>query len=155
MEIHQKISFPNYQNLNGEKEKRSETSITNLWRQAWENWIRSNVKESKGHDWRWRRKKVSVANGKQKASVRNETVEVSATRPKIVRKNQKTLPPPLLSQPHHEVEVFRGREVSEAKITMGPFFDNPQISFEKYVHANVLWTLASSRVSNIKIRIGL
>ena len=30
----------------------------------------------------------------------------------------------LLSQPHHEVEVCRGREVSEVKATVGPFFDN-------------------------------
>ena len=27
-------------------------------------------------------------------------------------------------QLYHEVEVCRGREVSEAKLTMGPFFDN-------------------------------
>ena len=47
---------------------------------------------------------------------------VPATRPKIVRKNQNTLPPHLLSQPHHDVEVCRGREVSEAKATVGPFF---------------------------------
>ena len=68
--------------------------------------------------------KVSVTSGKKKASVRKETVAVSATRPQIVRKNQTTLPPHLLSQPYHEVEVCRGREVSEAKVTMGPFFDN-------------------------------
>ena len=67
--------------------------------------------------------KVSVTIGKKKASVCKETVAVSATRPKIVRKNQNTLPPHLLSQPHHEVEVCRGRDVSEAKVTMGPFFD--------------------------------
>ena len=68
--------------------------------------------------------KVSVASGKIEASVRKATVAVSATRPKVVRKNQNTLPPHLLSQPHHEVEVCRGREVSEAKVTVGPFFDN-------------------------------
>ena len=68
--------------------------------------------------------KVSVKSGKKKASVRKETVAVSATRPKIVRKNQDTLPPHLLSQPYHEVEVCRGREVSEAKVTIGPFFDS-------------------------------
>ena len=62
---------------------------------------------------------------RKKAHVRKETVAVSATKPKIVRKkNQNTLPPHLLSQPHHEVEVYRGREVSEAKVTMDPFFDN-------------------------------
>ena len=32
---------------------------------------------------------------------------------KIVRRNQNTLPPHFLSQPHHEVEVCRGREVPE------------------------------------------
>ena len=41
-----------------------------------------------------------------------------------MRKNQNTLPPHLLSQPYHEVEVCRGREVSEAKVTVGPVFDN-------------------------------
>ena len=35
-----------------------------------------------------------------------------------------TLPPHLPSQPIHEVEVCRGREASETKVTMGPFFDN-------------------------------
>ena len=61
---------------------------------------------------------------KGKASVRKETVVVSATRPKIVRKNQNTLPPHLQSQPVHEVEVCQRREASEAKVTMDPFFDN-------------------------------
>ena len=68
--------------------------------------------------------KVSVTSGKKKAIVRKETVAVSATKSKIVRKNLNTLPPHLPSQPFHEVEVCRGREVSEAKVTMGPFFDN-------------------------------
>ena len=68
--------------------------------------------------------KVSVTSGKKKASVRKETVALSATKPKIVRKNQNTLPPHLLGQRYHGVEVCRGREVSEAKVTMVPFFDN-------------------------------
>ena len=66
----------------------------------------------------------AVDQWKGKASVRKETVVVSATRPKIVRKNQNTLPPHLLSQPVHEVEVCQRREASEAKVTMDPFFDN-------------------------------
>ena len=66
-----------------------------------------------------------VTGGKKKASVRKETVAFFATTPKIsCATNQNTLPPHLLSQPYHEVEVCRGREVSEAKVTMGPFFDN-------------------------------
>ena len=68
--------------------------------------------------------KVFVTSGKKKASVRKETNAISGMRVMIVHKNQNTLPPHLLSQPHHEVEVCRGREVSEAKVTMGPFFDN-------------------------------
>ena len=57
-------------------------------------------------------------------SVRKETDAVSVTRPKIVHKNQTTLPPRLLSQPYHEVEVCRRQEVSKEKVIMGPFFDN-------------------------------
>ena len=50
MEIHQKISVPNCQKLknHGEKEYRSKTSFTKLWRQTWENWICSRCKESIG-----------------------------------------------------------------------------------------------------------
>ena len=61
---------------------------------------------------------------RKKASVRKETVAVSATRVTIVLKNQNTLPPHLPSHPSHEVEVCRTKEVSKAKVTMGPFFDN-------------------------------
>ena len=72
---------------------------------AWENGIRSSDKESKGLIGVEGGKKISVISGKKKASVRKETVAVSATIPKIVRKNQNTLPPHFPSQPHHEVEV--------------------------------------------------
>ena len=66
---------------------------------------------------------MSVTSGKKKASVRKETVVVSATRPKIVRKNQNTLPPHLLSHQSHEVEVCRGKEVSGAKVILVSFFE--------------------------------
>ena len=146
MEIHQKTSVPNYQKLQTmvKRSIHQKTSITKLWRQAWENWIRNSDKESEGINWRWRRKKVSVTSGKKKASVRKETDAVSATKPKIVRKNQNTLPPHLLSQPYHEVEVCRRREVSEAKVTRGPFFDN---------RADIIWIVpARERLVNIGIR---
>ena len=68
--------------------------------------------------------KVYVTSGKKKASVCKETDAVSVTRPKIVHRKQNTLPPRRLGQPYHEVEVCRGRAVSKAKVTMGPFFDN-------------------------------
>ena len=67
--------------------------------------------------------KVLVTSGKKKTSVRKETVAVSATNPRSCAKTR-TLPPRLLSQPYHEAEVCRGRDVSEAKVTMGRFFDN-------------------------------
>ena len=51
----------------GWKEQRSETSITKLWRQAWENWNRRSGQESEGLYRRWRR------SGEKKASVRKET----------------------------------------------------------------------------------
>ena len=61
---------------------------------------------------------------RKKNNVRKETDVVSGMRVTIVHKNQSTLPRRLLSQPYHEVEVCRGKEVSEAKVTMVPFFDN-------------------------------
>ena len=64
-----------------------------------------------------------VTSGKKEASVRKETDAASVTKPKIVHKTRTHLTP-RLSLPHHEVEVCRGREVSDAKETMGPFFDN-------------------------------
>ena len=75
----------------------------------------TGVEGEKGICYQWKEKK---------ASVRKETVALSATRPKMVRKNQNTLPPHLLSQPFHEVEVCRGRDTSEAKVTMDPLLDN-------------------------------
>ena len=87
---------------------------------------------------------VIVTSGKKKASVRRETSAVSATKPKIMRKNQTILPPHLLSQPHHEVEACRGREASEAKVTMGPFFDN---------RADIIWEVpVRDRHVNVGIR---
>ena len=68
--------------------------------------------------------KVPFTSGKIKASVRKETNAVSDMRVTIVHKNKTTMPPHVLSHPCHEVEVRRGKEVSEATVTMVPFFDN-------------------------------
>ena len=123
----------------GGEEYKSETSIAKLWRQAWENWCRSGDKESRGIVRRWKEEKVSVTSGKKKASVRKETVAV--TKPKIVRKNQNKLPPHLLNQPHQEVEVCRGRKISEAKVNHGS------------IRADIIWkVLARERLVNIGIR---
>ena len=62
---------------------------------------------------------------------------------RIVGKNQNTLPPHLPSQPFHEVEVCRRREVSEVKVTMGPLFDN---------RVDIIWRVpARERLVNIGI----
>ena len=68
--------------------------------------------------------KVPVTCGKKKASVRKETNAVSGMRVTIMQQNRHRMPPHLPSHPCHEVEVCRGREVSVAKVTMAPFFDN-------------------------------
>ena len=68
--------------------------------------------------------KVFVNSEKKKASVRKENDAVSGMRVTIVHKNQNPKPPHLLGHQCHEVEVCRGKEVSEAKVTMVPFFDN-------------------------------
>ena len=61
---------------NGEAERRSETSITELWRQKREDWNRSSCQESKGIEWRWRRKRYLL----------RETNAVSGMRVKIMHK---------------------------------------------------------------------
>ena len=61
----------------------------------------------------------------------------------IVHKNQNTLPPHLLSHQWYEVEVCRGKEVSEAKVTLVWLFDN---------RADIIWkVLARDRLVNIGI----
>ena len=57
--------------------------------------------------------KVPVTTGQKKAHVRKETVAVSATRPKIVCKNQNTAATP------SEPTVSRGRSVSKKRSIQG------------------------------------
>ena len=61
---------------------------------------------------------------KKKANVRKETNEVSGHESNDRAQKQKTMPPHLLSQPYHEVEVRRRKEVSKAKEILVSFFDN-------------------------------
>ena len=82
------------------------------------------VKNRKGLSGVQKRRRYLVPAERKKASVRKETVAYSAAIPKIVRKNQNPKPPRLLSHQCREVEVCRGKEVSEAKVTMVPLFDN-------------------------------
>ena len=124
MEIHQMISMSKYQKLETmvKRSKNQKLRLRNfdaMGKLNQEPWSRVERDQSA-----LKEEKVPVTSGKKKASVRKETDAVSGTEPKTVHKNHNTLSPRLLSQPLRKVEVCRRREVSEAKVTMGPFFDN-------------------------------
>ena len=128
MEIHQKISMPNYQNLKTmvKNAKRSEITITKLWRQAREHGNRNSCQESKWIKWRWTRNRYRLP-----ANVRRDTNAVSGMGVKIVHKNRHRKPPHLLSHQWHEVEVCQEKGTSEAKVSLASFFDNRADTFWK------------------------
>ena len=108
MEIHQKTSVPNYQKLITMVKRSIDQKLRlrnfdarhgKLNQEQWSKIVRDCPASKE--------EKVSVTSRKKEASVRKETDAVSVTKPKIVHKKQNTLPPHLLSQPCHEVEVCR------------------------------------------------
>ena len=120
MEILQEISMPNYQKLKTMVKRRKDQNLRlrNFDAKHWK--IESGAVIKFERDCQaLTEEMVSVTSGKKKANVRQETVAVSATKPKIVRKNQNTLPPRLLGQPHHEVEVCRGQRSLRSKSNHG------------------------------------
>ena len=124
MEIHQMISMSKYQKLETmvKRSKNQKLRLRNfdaMGKLNQEQWSRVERDQSA-----LKEENIPVTSGKKKASVRKETDAVSGTEPKTAHKKQHTLPLRLLSQPLHMVEVCRGCEVFEAKVTMGPFFDN-------------------------------
>ena len=121
LDIHQKKSNPDYHKLKTMviRNYDYETLTPGTGKMKQEQWSRVDRDQVASKE-----EKVLVISGKKKAKVRRETSAVSGMRVMIVHQNQNTLPPHFLSQRHHEVEVCRGREVSEAKVTVGPFFDN-------------------------------
>ena len=146
MEIHQKISLPNYQNL---KTMVKRSADQKLWLRNFDarhGRIESGavvksrkgligIEGGKGICYQWE-EKGQCSQG-DRCSSRHETQRSCA-------KTQNTLPPRLLSQPYHEVELCQRREVSEAKVTLGPFFDN---------RADIIWEVpACERLANIDIR---
>ena len=123
MEIHQKISVPNYQKLKTMVKRSIDQRLRLRNFDARHGRIESGavvknrkgllgVEGGKGIRYQWKKPE----NKGDRCSFRHETKD----RAQI----QDTLPPRLLSQTYHEVEVCRGREVSVAKQNMGPFFDN-------------------------------
>ena len=122
MEIHQKISVPNYQKLKTMVKRSIDQKLRLRNFDARHERIESGavvknrkgvcgVEGGKGMCYQWK-EKGQCSQG-DRCSFRHEAHDRAQTRP-----------PRLLSQPYHEIEVCRRREVSEAKVTMGPFFDN-------------------------------
>ena len=119
MEIHQKISMPNYQTLKTMVKRNLDHKLRLRNFDARHGRTETRAVSRIERDWlALKEEKVSATSGKKKASVRKETNAVSGMRVTIVPKNQNTLPAHLPSQPYHEVEVCRGREASKAKVTM-------------------------------------
>ena len=145
MEIHQKISMPNYQKLYTMVKRRKDQKLRlrNFDARHGRKSKLSTCQESKGIKWRWRRKMFLLPVERKQTNVRRETSAVSGMRVTIVHKNRTRKPPHILSHQWQEVDVCRGKEVSEAKVTMVPFFDS---------RAEIIWkVLARDRLVNIGI----
>ena len=119
LEIHQKISMPNHQKQKTMVKRSIDQKLRLRNFDARHGRIETGavvksqkgvigVEGGKGTCYQWK-EKGQHSKG-DRCSFRHETQDRA--------QNQNTLPPCLLSQPYHEVEVCRGREVSEAKVTL-------------------------------------
>ena len=131
----------------GEKKQRSETPIAKHWRQTRENRNRSRGQESKGLNWRWKRKRYllpverrrPVSKGDQ-CSFRHESDD------RAPKPTPKAAPP-------SEPSMTRGRSALRKKKRQRQKSDwqnsskTVQIPFERNMYEITLWILASSRVS--------
>ena len=93
----------------------------------------SGVERGRGVCYQW----------KEEANVQGETNAVSGMRVTIMHKNRHRKPPHHLSPLCHEVEVCRGKEVSQANATLVWFFDN---------RADIVWKVLA-RVCLVSIGI--
>ena len=143
MDIHQKISAPNYQKLKTMVKRSTDQKLRLRNFDARRGRIETGavvksrkrltcVEGGKGTCFKWK-EKGQCSQG-DRCSLRHETQDRK-------QKREHTTYP---SQPYHEVEVCRGREVSEAKVTNCPLFDN---------RADIICrVLARERFVNIGIR---
>ena len=99
----------------GKEEYRSDTPFTTLWCQAWENSNWSSDKESKGIIRRCRRKRYLLPVERKMPVFARRPLQFPPRKPRSCEKTRTHC---------REVEVCREREVSEATVTVGPFFDN-------------------------------
>ena len=121
----------------GKEEKRSEASFTKLWRQAWENWIRSRGKESKGNLCCWRRKRYLLPVERKRPVFARRPLQFPPRNPRSCAKSRTHCRHTFRASPSHEVEVCQRREACEAKVTMDPFFDN---------RVNIIWKGTCTRM---------
>ena len=145
MEIHQKISGPNYQKLKTMvRRKDQKLRLRNFDARHGRKETGAVVKSRKGLTSVERGKGICYQWEEQSQCSQGDRCSFRHENPRSCAKKQNTLPPHFLSQPYHEVEVCRGREVSEAKVTMVPFFDD---------RAGIFWKVpARERLVNIGIR---
>ena len=115
MEIHQRISVPNYQKLKTMVKRSVDQKLRLRNSDARHGRIETGavIKNGKGKV-ALKEEKVSVTSGRKKASVRKETDAVSATKPKIVRKK-----PEHTAATPSEPTVSRGRSVSRKRSIRG------------------------------------
>ena len=140
MEIHQKISTPNYQKIedNGEKKYGSETSNTKFWRHKWGVWDRSSGCESQGLSLieRWQgvcyqwKAKGQCSTGDQ-CSIWHDEDERAKSTPETA-----PLPePPTKKEPQRPESVWEDWSTAVQRLLEG------------YLYLITLWLLASSRFS--------
>ena len=125
----------------GEEEYAEETSITKLRRQAWENWIRSSDKESKWIVRRWRRKRYLSPVERKRPVFARRPLQFPPPNPRSCTKTR--------THCRHTFQanrVTRSKCVEEEKQPWVHSSTTVQKLFERYLHANVLWMLASARV---------
>ena len=119
MEIHQKISMPNYQNLKTMVKRSIDQKLRSRNFEARNEKIETGaVVTSRRVNVVLEEDKVFPISGKHKVSVQKDTNAVSGTRVTIVQnRHQKPFHP--LSQQHLEVEVHREKGASEAEASLG------------------------------------
>ena len=147
MEIHQKISMSDCQKLKT-MVKRScigqKLRLRNF--DAWHGfiWIRRQWSRIETRNmWRWRRKRYLLPVERKRPVFARRPLQFPPRHRRSCHKNQTSMPPHLLSHPCHKVEVCRRKEVSKAKVTMVPFFDN---------RLDIIWkVLARDHLVNIGV----
>ena len=144
MEIHHTTRSPTVKNWrqwwNGTKIRNFDCET--LTSGTGENWTRIRGKS-------WRRKRYLLPEERKRAVFARRPLQFPPRNPRCAQKPEHTHTAATLSGP----SMSRGRSVSEenrGKSNHGPIARQPCRLFEGYLHANVLWILASARVPILK-----